>query len=158
LINVLYLHYHQSSIIMNKWLKIFIGLVIVGMIAAGLGYKFIYNKPHTDYEKAMADFKITSQELFSDYQNVREAAEKKYNGKVLEINGFLNQVETPDSLTIAVFVLDEGMFGDEGIRFTMLSNHSEKIVQYIGKTLKIKGYCTGYNDTDVIMEKCSIVE
>ena len=143
---------------MNKWLKIFIGLAIIGILAVGLGYKFIYNKPHRNYEKAKADYSLTCQEIFSDYQNNRHVAEQKFNGKVVEISGFLNKVETPESMTIAVFALEEGMFGDEGIRCTMLLNHSENILLYTGKVVKIKGYCTGYNDTDVILEKCSIVE
>ena len=143
---------------MNKWFKIIIGLVIIGIIAGGLGYKFIYNKPHTDYEKAKADFSLTCQEIFTDYQNNRQVAEQNFNGKVVEISGFLDKIETPDSMTIAVFALEEGMFGDEGIRCTMLPNHSENILLYTGKEIKIKGYCTGYNDTDVILEKCSIVD
>lgn len=143
---------------MNKWLKIFIGLVIVGMIAAGLGYKFIYNKPHINYEKATPDYGLTTHELFSEYRNERQESEQKYNGKVLVIAGKLDKIETAEDLTIAVFILDEGMFGDEGIRCTMLPNYAENITSFAGKNIKLKGYCTGYNDTDVIMEKCSIVE
>ena len=143
---------------MNKWLKIFIGFVLIGIIAAGLGYKFIYNKPHKNYAKAKADFSLTSQELFAEYQNNRQAAEQKFNGKVVEISGSMNNVETPKSMTIAVFAIQEGMFGDEGIRCTMLPDFAENVLSYEGKEVKIKGYCTGYNDTDVILEKCSIVE
>lgn len=143
---------------MNKWLKIFIGLALIGIIATGLGYKFIYNKPHTNYEKAKPDFSLTCQEIFSDYQNNRSVAEQKFNGKVVEISGFLDKIETPESMTIAVFALEDGMFGDEGIRCTMLPKYSENIMSYAGKEVKLKGYCTGYNDTDVILEKCSIVK
>ncbi len=143
---------------MNKWLKIFIGLVLIGIIAAGLGYKFIYNKPHKDYAKARADFSLTSQELFAEYQNDRQVAEHKFNGKVVEISGLLNNVETPESMTIAVFAIQDGMFGDEGIRCTMLPDFAENITPLVGKEVMIKGYCTGYNDTDVILEKCSVIE
>lgn len=143
---------------MNKWLKIFIGLVLIGIIAAALGYKFIYNKPHKNYEKAKTDFSITSEELFSNYQNHRQAAEQKFNGKVVEISGMLTKVETPESMTIAVFAIQEGMFGEEGIRCTMLPSHSENLKSYEGKKVTIKGYCTGYNDTDVILEKCSLIK
>jgi len=142
---------------MNKWSKIFIGLAVIGIIAAGLGYKFVYNKPHRNFEKATPDHKVSCREIFSDYQNARQAAENKYNGKVIEITGYLDKVETPGSMTIAVFVLSEGMFGDEGIRCTMLPNHSENILLFAGKKVNLKGYCTGYNDTDIILEKCSIV-
>lgn len=144
--------------IMNKWLKIIITLAVIGIIAAGLGYKFIYNKPHTNYENAKPDFSITCNDLFANYRSGRETAEQKYNGKVLLISGTLNKVEILDSLTVAIFVLDEGMFGDEGVRMTMLPNHANNINSYLNKTITIKGYCAGFNETDIIMEKCSIVE
>jgi hypothetical protein len=143
---------------MKKWIKILIGLFILGLIGAVLGYKFIYNKPHRDYEKAKAEFSVTADELFYAYYSNRTTAEATYNGKVVELNGELKKIETPGDLTIAVFVMEEGMFGDEGIRCTMLPHHSSELGNYIGKTLTIKGYCTGYNDTDVILEKCSIIQ
>lgn len=143
---------------MKKWIKILVIMGVAGIIAAGLGYKFIYNKPHKDYEKAKAEFSITGESLFNDYRSDRASAEQKYNGKVLEVSGILNKIDRPDSLTIAVFVYEEGMFGDEGLRLTMLPNHSDKIKPYLSKNIKIKGYCTGYNDTDIILEKCSIVK
>ncbi|MFU8843850.1 MAG: OB-fold protein [Bacteroidales bacterium] len=142
---------------MKKWIKVLIGLFILGLIGAALGYKFIYNKPHKDYEKAKADFSVTADDLFYAYYNNRTSAEAEYNGKVVELNGILDKIETPGDLTIAVFVMEEGMFGDEGIRCTMLPNHSLEISNYIGKNLTIKGFCTGYNDTDVILEKCSVI-
>jgi hypothetical protein len=55
--------------------------------------------------------------------------------------------------------MSEGLFGDEGIRCTMLSKFNEKAKDLVDNTnVKLKGYCTGYNDTDVIIEKCIIVE
>lgn len=143
---------------MNKWLKIFIGLILIGIIAGGLGYKFIYNKPHKNYEKATPDYGLTTFELFTEYRNDRQVSEQKYNGKVIVIAGIVDKVEMAGDMTIAVFVLEEGMFGDEGIRCTMLPNYAEDIKSFIGKNIKLKGYCTGYNDTDVILEKSSIIE
>ena len=142
---------------MKTWMKIFLILVALGFIGAGLGYKFVYNKPHTNYEKATADFSLQGIELFSQFKSSTQQASERYTGKVLEITGKLNSVETPDSLTIAVFALDEGMFGTEGIRCAMLPNYVAGINQLVGSDVKLKGYCTGYNETDVIMEKCSII-
>jgi hypothetical protein len=142
---------------MKKWIKFMTVVFLVGIIGAGFGYKFVYNKPHRDYEKAKADYSISGKELFLQFKNSTPQAGERYTGKVLEIKGQLASVETPDSLTIAVFTLDEGMFGAEGIRCSMLPNHAQHISQFIGAEVKLKGYCTGYNETDVIMEKCSII-
>jgi hypothetical protein len=142
---------------MKTWKKILVVLIALGITGAVLGYKFIYNKPHRNYEKASADYSLIGSELFSQFKTSTQQASERYTGKVLEISGRLSNVETPDSLTIAVFTLAEGMFGDEGIRCAMLPNHAQNISQYIGTDVRLKGYCTGYNETDVIMEKCSIV-
>lgn len=143
---------------MKKWIKVIIILGIIGIIAAGLGYRFFYNKPHKNYEKAKAEFSISGEALFNEYRSNRVEAEQKYNGKVLEISGVLNKIENPDSLTIAVFIFEEGMFGDEGIRFTILPSHVEKTKSFLDKKITLKGFCTGYNDTDIILEKCSLVK
>jgi len=143
---------------MKTWMKILIGLALIGIIGAGLGYKYIYNKPHKNYEKAETDFIVSSQQLYSEYKISKNEAEQKYNGTVVEVSGILDKIETPGSMTIAVFVLEEGMFGDEGIRFTMLPKHSDNLLTYERKEIKLKGYCTGYNDTDIIFEKCSIIK
>ena len=142
---------------MSKWIKIIAVLFILGILAGILGYVFVYNKPHKDYEHARAEYIMTGQELFSHYVANRSEAEGKYNGKVLEVSGRVSSVESPDSLTVVVFALSQGIFGDEGIRFTMLDNYRERAnALQENEPVTIKGYCTGYNDTDVILEKCSI--
>ncbi|HRX97373.1 MAG TPA: hypothetical protein P5514_10545 [Bacteroidales bacterium] len=152
---------------MKTWHKILIIMFILGTIGAALGYKFVYNKPHPDYlslkpdrdfEKATPDFQITALDLFSAYRNDKKSAELKFNGKVVEIAGLISKVEEADSLTIAVFVMDQGMFGDEGIRCTMLPNHTRAIEALTGSEITIKGFVSGYNDTDVIFEKCSLIK
>jgi hypothetical protein len=142
---------------MKLWIKILIGLVIIGIIGALLIYFFVINKPHTDYEKAKADFSFPAKELFDLYKTNKTDAEKKYNGKVLQLTGSVSKIDQTDSLTIIVFVFGEGMFGDEGIRCTMLPKFTEMSSSLQpGSNTVVKGYCTGYNDTDVILEKCSI--
>ncbi|MFC2114670.1 hypothetical protein ACFLRI_04915 [Bacteroidota bacterium] len=143
---------------MNKWFKILAALFVIGLIAAFLVFKFVYNKPHTDYSKVKPAFTLTAEELFSSFKGDKGASDTKYTGQVIEITGNVSQIEHTDSLTIAVFILEEGMFGDEGIRCTILSDYYE-ILSSIndGDQITIKGYCTGYNEVDIILEKCSII-
>lgn len=144
---------------MKRWMFIVTSILILGILGALLGYKFIYNKPHRNYETASVDYAISCEALFAEFINSRAEAENKYNGKVLEINGILSVVENPDSLSIVVFALQEGIFGDEGIRCTLLSNYRDKTKSLqAGDRVTIKGYCTGYNDTDIILEKCSLIQ
>lgn len=143
----------------KKRILILGSLAIIGIIAALLVYFFVYNKQQPDYSKVKPDFTLNGIELFKEFKADPFATGKKYNGKVLAIEGNLNSVEITDSLTIAVFAIEEGMFGDEGIRFAFIPLFADKIKSTPPEALvTIKGYCTGFNDTDVIMEHCSLVE
>lgn len=143
---------------MKTWVKIILGLAVVGIIALFLVYKFVYNKQHPDYENAEAQFSMTATELFQAFKTNKDAASTKYNGKMITLTGKLSKVESADSLVIAVFVFSQGDFGDEGVRCTMLKkfNDAADKLQPDGDFM-VKGYCTGYNETDVILEKCSII-
>lgn len=143
---------------MNKWTKIIAAVILLGILGGAAGYFFVYNKPHVNYEKARADFSLAGEDLFRMYSVHKLEAELTYNGKILEVKGRVSTVENPEAMTVVVFALGEGMFGDEGIRFTMLENHREKAnALKRGDLVTIKGYCTGYNDTDIILEKCSLI-
>jgi len=144
---------------MKTWVKIVIGLSITGIIAAVLVYFFVYNKPHPNYEKMDAAYTLTTADLYKAYTTNKTLAGNKYNGKVIALSGKLAKVEVSDSLTICVFVFNKGMFGDEGVRCTMLPGYREQATKFQPDgEVKLKGYCTGFNDSDVILDKCSIVK
>lgn len=133
-------------------------MAVVGIVAAALMYRFVYNKPHPDFEKARPEHMVAASELFDSYRNDRLAAEERYNGRIVLISGRLDTIESAEAMVTAVFVLDQGMFGDEGIRCVMLPGHEKKLLPHmIGSPVRLKGYVTGYNDADVILEHCSVV-
>ena len=144
---------------MKNWIKILIGLAIVGMIVAFLGYKFVYNKQHPNYENMEADFKIAAKDLYEAFKADATTTGQKYNGKVVEISGTVSSVEEVDTLVVAVFAFEDGMFGKQGVRVTMLPKFYNGIKNYASvEEIVLKGFCSGYNDTDVIIEKGSIVK
>jgi hypothetical protein len=144
---------------MKKWMKIIGALAVIGILALAYVWFFVYNKPHRDYENAKADHVLAAMELFEKYRSAHFPADSIYTGKVLQITGPLSKVSSKDSMVVAIFVFDQGMFGDEGIRCVMLPSHYAGLADYgIGSPITLKGYCTGYNDTDVIMENCSIIK
>jgi hypothetical protein len=144
---------------MKKLLKILVILIVLGIIGGVAGYHFIYNKPHPNIEKQKPDYTLTAQELFDAYRNDARSASEKYNGKVIEITGYVTAVEGANDLTIAVFGMDEGIFGVEGIRITMLDHHHESIKNHdLSKKIKIKGLNDGFNDPDVIIRQGSVVK
>lgn len=144
---------------MKRWMKIIVALFFIGVLAALYVWYFVYNKPHRDYEKASPDHVVTAERLFNDFRLNKAYADSLYTGMVVQITGNLDKTEFADSILTAIFVFDQGMFGDEGIRCVMLENHYDNLRALgPGDMVIMKGYCTGYNDTDVIIEKTSIVK
>lgn len=118
---------------------------------------FVYNKPHQDYAKADADYILTAEDCYTQFSNGLDIA-SQYTGKVLQIEGIPSSIETEGSMVIVVFAFNRGMFGDEGIRCTFLPDLQNKAKELsLAKKVLIKGHCTGYNGTDVIMEQCSLI-
>jgi hypothetical protein len=143
---------------MKLWIKIMLGLALVGITAAFLIYHFVINKPHPDYEKIKPEYTLDAGAFYNEFKTSKENASKLYNGKVIEITGKLSRMENVDTLTIAVFVFSQGMFGDEGIRCTMSKKFSEEAKKLKPDgIIRIKGYCSGFGDSDVIMEHCSLI-
>lgn len=144
---------------MSKTIKIIIGLAIIGILTAVYVWFFVYNKPHMDVAHAKADFSLPAGQLYSEFKQDKDANSLKYNGKVLEISGQLSKIEEADTLMTAVFVFEQGMFGDQGVRCALLPDQFEKAKSITPDSpVTVKGYCTGFNDTDVILEKVSFVE
>ena len=143
---------------MKLWIKILLGLVVMAIIAAAVVFNYI-NKEHPDYASTEPEIIIKPKRLYTDYTKNLELANEKYTGKIIQLEGNISKVELTDSLVILTYVYQEGDFGDEGIRVTMLKEFNKESVHLSpAKSLKIKGLCTGYNDTDVIFEKGSIIK
>lgn len=142
---------------MKKWIKVLIALVIVGAVAAGLVYQFVYNKPHPDYEMEPAVYSLQAEKLFEAFKNNTQKASEKYNGKVIEVTGEIDTLEQNNGLVTSVFAFSEGMFGTEGVRVTMLDKYNYELKNHPrAEEITLKGFCSGYNGTDVIIEKGSI--
>ncbi len=138
---------------MKKWMKILLILAILGAAGATYVYVFVYNKAHPDYANLEPDFDTEAQTLFEAFKNNPEDAATTYNGKIIRLSGTLDKIDKLEDQTIAYFILDEGMFGNEGIRISMLPDEADKIKPLdTGKSVIIKGFCTGYNDSDVILD------
>lgn len=144
---------------MKTWLKVLIALLLLGVAAGVYMYSFVYNKPHKDYLGADADVYITAEDLYNAFISDPSEAANTYNGKILQINGNLDNKELSDELVILVFTFSDGMFGPEGVRCTLHPEAIESAYKITeGDYVKIKGLCTGFTGADVILDKCSIVE
>lgn len=136
--------------------KVIISLLVIGLLGGAYGYFFMYHKSHPDYENLEADISISTEELYFQCRDEGNAA--LYTGKIIELTGRAHQIEKNDSLRTLVFIYDEGMFGSEGVRVTFLAKYNQQINDLdLRSEIRIKAFCTGYNDTDVILEKASLL-
>lgn len=142
---------------MKLWLKLLITGAIIFIVTMVVIYIFVYNKPHTDYEKSKPKYVLTAEDLYHAFIENRTETESKFNGNIVLITGSLTSIEQSEDLIILNFSFSDGLFGDEGVRCTMLENHHEKSKQLApGTEVSVKGLCTGFTGSDVILEFCSL--
>ena len=142
---------------MKVWIKYVLVLIIIGIIGAFLVYNFYINKNHPEYEKLEAVYVLNASDLYDSFRNNKETADSQYTGKMVQITGILSTVEQHDTIVTAVFVFNEGMFGDEGVRCSFLPKFHKEVLSWEQNDIyTIKGLCVGFNDTDVVLDKCSI--
>ncbi len=140
----------------KKWGPVLLGALLLGAVAAYLVFTFVYNKPHPDYSKKEATVSVEAEELYSIFTRDKALADSEYSGMFIEVNGVVSNYETTDSNFVINFVFNEGMFGDEGVRCITLTKTKQVIEE--GQPIKLKGLCIGYNETDVILEKCTLLK
>jgi|APIni6443716594_1056825.scaffolds.fasta_scaffold796866_1 hypothetical protein len=145
---------------MKNIVRIVLILAAIGLVSAALVWKFYVNKPHEDIDSADAAFSLTTEEIWNQYNSSQRTADSLYTGQVIELSGKLSRVDTNDTLVSLIFVMDaDSMFGDKTISCQVYQKHNEAAMKLTEGTLvKIKGYCTGYNDPDIKLNKCSIVK
>jgi hypothetical protein len=145
---------------MNKWIKIIAILAGIGLIAAFLVWKLYINKPHADIENTPPAYSLSAEELWKQYNLELKLSDSLYTGKVIEISGNLSNVEKVDSLVYLVFVMEpDPDFGNKTIRFEMLAKYNQEAVVLAPNTpVKVKGFCSGYDQTDVKFTKCSVIK
>ena len=138
-----------------RFKKVVLIFLIVGLITGSYIYFTIYNMDHPDIENLEPNYKISGMALFSEFEKDASAASLKYNGKILEISGKVHEIERKDSVVIAIYQFKVGEYGYHGIRCVFNKKETEGVESLEDfRSFRIKGHCSGYNGTDVIIEKC----
>jgi hypothetical protein len=130
--------------------KLLFALILVCIIALAVGYYF-YNKQSTGIENIKADVSIDATTLFSAYESDELMSNNKYLGKVIEVKGVVQKINTAEDNNKSIILeTNNEMFG---VICNLDSLHSRKIHAKMGKKIKLKGVCTGML-MDVILIKC----
>ncbi len=140
-----------------KKFKIFVIVALLTGLLAGLYvWFFVYNKAHPDYETAQPIAKMDADSCYYAFSTASEESEK-WLGQVIEISGVAQSFEQADSLNILVFEFEvDEIFGASGIRCSFLPEQSEALKNLtLPKFVSVKGFVSGFNGSDVILEHCS---
>ncbi len=132
---------------------VYIGAAI---LAAVILFFYVILHPPTDYEVEPAQREIAAEELYYRFATDANKAGERFEGKMIKITGRVSSVEQIRDLVVVTFSFEEGFFGKEGVRCNMLENHQEKALELSsGQSVRLKGLCTGFSGSDVILEYCS---
>ena len=137
-------------------------LIVAFVLLAGILYVYReYNRPNKILSEIDPAEKISAPDLLASFTSNDSLANLKFLGKIVEIDGILKNVETPED-HISIFVLG-GKEAMSSVRCTMDSSFNrQSFSMEKGSPVIIKGICTGYNadellGSDVLLNRCVIV-
>ncbi|MBS1599551.1 MAG: hypothetical protein JST75_15105 [Bacteroidetes bacterium] len=121
--------------------KYFLIAGIVWLVLAGLGL-YYYDKPHANAGDKSTDISITAGDLFSQFQQDENAANKKFLDKIIEVKGTVMDVQQSGNTTSVQL---DGGSGGAGINCSIaINNEKNKItLPEKGSVITIKGRCAG---------------
>lgn len=133
---------------MNKK-KIIIGILLLGVIGAFVGYK-IYNKPHIDVSEVVADITISSNNILEEFTADEAKANSKYLEKIVAVSGEIAEIKIEKEKGIITLKTND----DFASILCHLSLDATKKMNSlkVGQTITLKGICTGFL-MDVILVK-----
>ena len=132
----------------RKTVLLIVFLITVLIAAAAYVYFFVYNKKNPDIEDKKADYQITAVEFISDCEKLDTAANRKYNDKVIEINGKVSSTIPGDSITS--IVMDENKSTTITIEMYSRYNDLAKNLK-VGEEVTIKALYISYLPADPIL-------
>ena len=145
--------------------KILIAIVVLAIFGAGIGF-YLKNKSVDGLENTTPDYTITATQLFKDFSEDEVSALKKYNNKVLLVEGIIQDIKpVNDSIASVLLFADESGLGT--IKCGLGKEYvaaSKKL--NVDEAIKIKGVCSGISKLedigivilDVELSRCVIVK
>lgn len=131
--------------------KIIIGILLLGSIGAATGF-YMFNKKVPGLENAKADFTITANALFDEFDTNEQTALGKYEGKIIEVTGEVVSVKNEEGQSNIILLAENAMAGGINCSFKSNQNDFKK-----GDTATIRGRCQGFL-MDVVLNNCNKVK
>lgn len=142
--------------------RILLILVLIVVLAAAWYVYKIYTGKVPSLTEVKTDASVSAVDLIAAFEKDSASANKQYLGKILEVNGNIKSVDTSSATVV---------LGSDGspssVRCSMDSAFVKTIVSLNpGKSIIIKGACTGYMPdetgmglgSDVVLNRCVVAD
>ena len=150
--------------LIKKRLNIILIILIPGIMVISGIYYYMFLRPLRDVSKMDPEYKLSSQQLISEFSNEEAAANAKYlgkeNGKVIQVKGKISEIKLENNGIFTCTLRDKPEI-EASIICYLDSLEANKIKRYhTGDFIVIKGTCIGwvYLTSEVDLIKCIIVE
>jgi len=139
-------------------LRFLFGLLLLSILAFFLINKYYLNKADRNIQEEKVLFVMSASDLFNSFFSDSKSANDIFLDKTGLVSGKISSVEKANNQKVISMVFRKGIFGDEGVRCVMNDNSDNETEKFeIGTYVVLKGVCMGYNQTDVILTKCSVI-
>lgn len=119
--------------------KLVYGIIIIGILAAGYVWFFVYNKAHVNYQESKAVFIGQAEVLHNKAVANSTEFTETYVNQAVEVDGVVSEVGTSS------FTLDARLI------CTLDTNHADDLPN-IGQSVTVKGRVVGV-DEDILTEE-----
>jgi hypothetical protein len=136
--------------------NIIIAVSLLAVIVGAISLAYVFRGTDASVKKLKADYQLSPGELFSSFDEDEAAANEKFVGKIIEVEGIVAEIEkNPDGSISVLFECNDSPFGCVRCNFDpALEQTLEKLTT--GSTHTIKGNCAGML-MDVILDKCYLI-
>lgn len=144
---------------MNKTIKIFLIVAVVGIILGLSGVYYAFNKPHRNVEDEKAAFTMEATALYDEFNTDEAVATPKFDDQVIEVTGAIAGL-TIDGYKVSIILNDE-MEGIDCSLDSMAIVQNKEIIDAlaVGDNITLKGKCDGFDMImGVVLTRCFIIE
>ncbi|MDX1684131.1 MAG: hypothetical protein R3275_02785 [Saprospiraceae bacterium] len=131
---------------------IILGIAVLIVVAGVIGF-YQFNKKVPKLDSAQADYSVTADELYSEFNQNEKEALKKYQDKVIEVSGTVLRTKV-DSTQFNIILKAEGSLTG-GVNCALRDMDADPPSK--GNQITLKGRCQGYL-MDVVINNCVLVK
>lgn len=134
--------------------KIVLYILLSAAVSTLVVGAWMYNKPHRTVGNGEADIKVSAAELVSAFSRDEGAANARYTGKVLQVEGVVSEIISDEKTRILIIGVNNGATGVRCYMQQKVPPGGSALAS--GGRVTVKGICNGML-MDVVLDQCVVV-